>query len=62
MFYCKYFEIFKNIYFEEHLQTTASNNIKQYSYDDGIVTAPTLLEAIEAPVPQQRIRVKYAII
>ena len=44
------------------MRTTASNNIKRCSYDSGIVTAPAVLEAIEAPVPQQRIKVQYAII
>ena len=62
MFYCKYFEIFKSTYFEKHLQTTTSNKIKQYSCDAGIVTAATVLEITETPVPQQRINVKYAII
>ena len=62
MFYCKYFEIFKNTYFEEHLRTTASNNIKQYRCDAGIVTAATVLEVTETPAPQQRINVKYVII
>ena len=28
MFSCKYFEIFKNIYFEEHLRTDAFKNRK----------------------------------
>ena len=51
MFYYRYFEIFKNNYFEKHLRTTASNNIKKYICDAGTVTASTVLEAIESPVP-----------
>ena len=29
MFFCEYCEIFKNIYFEKHLQKTASANSKR---------------------------------
>ena len=33
------------------MRTTASNNIKKYICDAGTVTASTVLEVIESPVP-----------
>ena len=35
----------------QNLEIIIDHNIKQYSQNAGIVTAPTVLEVIEAPVP-----------